>query len=141
MTRHPLRQIDLVTEEKLHRSKKPRDDARCKAFHASILSGSPLGCGPRPVPYQSAPGLRRCCNPLIPGKLRLFSALRCYNRRAIRIVLGENSSRRRPAAPLALVAPPPGQQMGGSRLRRYRAPSLAPSLRLLQELRFAYAAG
>ena len=42
MARDPLRQFDLGTEEKLNWSKKPRDNARCKAFHATILSNAPL---------------------------------------------------------------------------------------------------
>src|SRR3977135_311932 len=65
MARPPLRQIDLGTEGKLNRCKKPRHGRR-KAFHAAILS-------------KADPGLDLSCNPLIPRKLRLFSARRCYN--------------------------------------------------------------
>src|SRR5205814_1239806 len=65
MTRHPLRQIDLGADGKPHRCKKPRD-GRWKALHAAILSKADLGLDP-------------LCNPLIPSKLRLFSARRCYN--------------------------------------------------------------
>src|SRR5258708_15039823 len=56
------------------------------------------------------------------------------------MVSGENGLRRGAATPIALAARPPRQEMGGLRLRRYRATLLAPSSRLLQELRFAQAA-
>src|SRR2546423_15412188 len=117
MTSHPLRQIDLGADGKPHGCKKPRD-GRWKALHAAILSKADLGLDP-------------LCNPLIPRKLRLFSARRCYNPRNKNSFWG-NGLRGRPPAPIALVALPPGQEMGGSRLRRYRATLIAPSLHLLQ---------
>jgi len=43
MTCHPLRQIDLGAEGKLHWRKKPRDNARWKAFHVAILSNADPG--------------------------------------------------------------------------------------------------
>src|SRR5436853_3035176 len=95
MTRHPLRQIDLGTEGKLHRCKKP-PDARWKTFHAAILS-------------KADPGLDFLCNPMISRKLRLFSLWRCYNP-GNKNSSGENGLRRGPAAPIALVALPPRRE-------------------------------
>src|ERR1700693_997863 len=70
----------------------PHPDPPCFTFNRTAGSGSPRGVDPRPVPMAvGSPGLHHSCNPLIPRKLRLFSALRCYNRRATRIVLGRTA--------------------------------------------------
>ena len=42
MTSYPLWQFDLGTDGKVPWNKKPRDNARCWAFHATILSNAPL---------------------------------------------------------------------------------------------------